>query len=184
MPIPAGYTSGQIVQAVPTGINSALVLVGSASPSAAATVSIDNCFTSTYDNYLVVSRLSRTSAGGINLRFRVGGVDATGANYNYQAVQAGANSTGAGATFSTGRTSGLAVGDSGGVDNNSASITITSPALATPTNATSTTSYLNGTVIAIIGSYHSLSTAYDGITVFPTAGTITGEIRVYGYANS
>jgi hypothetical protein len=166
------------------GVSPGLVLVGSASPSAAGTVSIDNCFTSTYDNYLVVSRLSRTNAGNINLRYRVGGVDATGANYNNQAVQAGANSASAGAAFSTGQTSAVAIGDSGGVDNNSASITITSPALATPTNAMSTNSYLNGTVIAITGSYHSLSTAYDGITFFPAAGTITGTIRVYGYANS
>jgi hypothetical protein len=168
----------------PVGIAPGLVCVGSANPSAAATVSIDNCFSSTYDNYLVVSRLSRTDAGNINLRYRVSGVDATGANYNNQAVQAGANSASAGGSFSTGQTSAIAIGDSGGVDNNSASITITSPALATPTNAMSTNSYLNGTVIAITGSYHSLSTAYDGITIFPAAGTITGNIRVYGYANS
>ena len=31
---------------------------------------------------------------------------------------------------------------------------------------------------------HSLATAYDGMTIYPPSGTITGSVRVYGYRNS
>ena len=62
MPIPAGYTSGQIVQAVPTGINSAFVYLAGASFTAQSTVGMPaGTFTSTYKNYqveLVVTSVS------------------------------------------------------------------------------------------------------------------------------
>ena len=51
MGIPSGYTSAQVVQAVPTGINSALVYVAGGTMSAVASVTVDTCFTATYDEY-------------------------------------------------------------------------------------------------------------------------------------
>ena len=55
MGIPSGYTSGQVVQAVPTGINSALVFITGATFSAVTSVSLPtSTFSSTYQNYLVI----------------------------------------------------------------------------------------------------------------------------------
>ena len=34
------------------------------------------------------------------------------------------------------------------------------------------------------GGVHAVATSYDGITIFPSSGTITGNIRIYGIANS
>jgi len=53
MGIPAGYTSGQVVQAVPTGINSAFVYLGGTTGSASASINVDSVFSATYTNYLV-----------------------------------------------------------------------------------------------------------------------------------
>jgi hypothetical protein len=33
-------------------------------------------------------------------------------------------------------------------------------------------------------NYHSTAAAYDGFTLFPASGNITGNVRVYGYQNS
>jgi len=78
MPIPAGYTSGQIVQAVPTGINSALVLIAKTSFTTTATWTLDNIFSATYDNYridMVWTQLTSTANYGV-FQMRVGGVAA------------------------------------------------------------------------------------------------------------
>ena len=46
MGVPSGYTSGQVVQAVPTGINSALVcVVAETAFSAVGTINVNNCYT-------------------------------------------------------------------------------------------------------------------------------------------
>jgi hypothetical protein len=167
---------------VSVGVSPGLVFVGSASPSAVASVSINNCFSATYDNYLVVMRLSRTSAGAVNARYRVSGADASGANYNAQ-YNFGSGGT-AGANNNTGQTSATVIGDAGGADVSFITMSISSPAIATPTILINSGGYASSTVSWTNTAYHSLSTAYDGITFFPAAGTITGSIRVYGYANS
>ena len=33
-------------------------------------------------------------------------------------------------------------------------------------------------------NYHSLTTAYDGITIYPASGNITGTIAIFGYRNA
>ena len=39
----------------------------------------------------------------------------------------------------------------------------------------------NGAEILDRATTHSLSTSYDGITIYPTANAITGTIHVFGY---
>jgi hypothetical protein len=56
------YTSSQVVQAVPTGINSALVRIASGNLSGASTV-FSNAFSSAYDNYIItISNLVRAAS--------------------------------------------------------------------------------------------------------------------------
>ena len=64
MGIPSGYTSAQVVQAVPTGINSALVRISTTTVSAQNTVTLSNVFSSTYHSYMfTISNLSGSDAG-------------------------------------------------------------------------------------------------------------------------
>jgi hypothetical protein len=166
----------------PVGVAPGLVFIASAAPSAVGSVSINNCFSATYQNYLVIFRLDRSAAGQLGARYRVGGVDASGANYNSQIVFAAG--TGAGGITNTAQTSATILGDAGGGDTNMGMFVVSNPAAAVPTYFTSNASYAGSTVALAGSAYHSVSTAYDGITFFPAAGTITGTIRVYGYANS
>jgi hypothetical protein len=34
------------------------------------------------------------------------------------------------------------------------------------------------------GGYHTVVSAFDGFTIYPTSGNVTGTVRVYGYRNS
>jgi hypothetical protein len=76
------YTSSQVVQAVPTGINSALVFITSGSFSAVSQGTVTACFSSTYENYRVI--LNCTTWGGDNyLIFGAGGTISTASNTDY-----------------------------------------------------------------------------------------------------
>lgn len=149
--------------------------------SAASTVSVNNCFTSTYQNYRIV--LFTTTATGtvtINYRMRVGGVDDTSANYHSQYVDASSTTVSGArsASQTTGSIAGSATTTGWGV------IDILRPAEAATTRLVSQTALGESALtLTLYSSAHTVSTAYDGITIYPASSTITGTVRVYGYIN-
>lgn len=196
-----GTTSGSVTLAAPaTGSDVTLTLPGSAGTaalttdtglafitsstfSAASTVNINNCFTSTYDNYRIVLRCTSSSNFEINMRMRLSGTDNTSANCAYQDLQI-ANTTVTASRFS-GLTSMFVASLS--TSNNVISLDLFDPAIAAPTtyhvlggraaNATTVESRF------IVGG-HNVSTAYDGLSLLTSSGTISGTARIYGYRNS
>jgi hypothetical protein len=185
MPIPAGYTSGQIVQAVPTGINSALVLVKAETAfTTASSVTADNVFTSAYTNYLLNLTIESSSAELVLLyKNRVGGVSAS-TDYNAQRVTFSSTTTDAARL--TAQTS-YRLGQARTVRSFFA-LNIESPQLATQTNFFSNGIYNDNaatspTLILNTGN-HSTATAYDGLEILTSTGTITGFYSVYGYTKA
>jgi hypothetical protein len=177
------YTSSQIVQAVPTGINSALVLISSTTiGTTVSSVTVSSAFSATYDNYVVI----------------VTGGTATNA-FNYLTMQLGATTTGYyfGGYYSDYSSLNLvAVRQSNGsswrvgVHNTSTPLTafveLLQPNVATETrfNARFSDTGASGTGQAVSG-FVSGSTQYTAFTISTTSGTMTGgTIRVYGYTNS
>lgn len=147
--------------------------------SAATSLSLNGVFTSAYDDYMVVSRNVSSGADAIiGGRFRLSGTDASGTNYTAQAIFVNDTVVGAARAlqsfFQAGRTaSSLRSG---------VTYYLYGPALAQPTATRSVTvSALNSGVINDTACTHSISTAYDGLTVFPESGNFTGMITVYGY---
>jgi hypothetical protein len=189
MPIPAGYTSAQIVQAVPTGINSALVCVKAETAfTTSAAVNVDNVFTSTYTNYLVHFSLASSATNDIGLfaRLRASGTDTSSANYYYGvsgATQAAGAVTGGGSTSTY-----FGLGDIGNIFTLS-QLTFGSPQVAARTTlfassleaATNTTGNRG---IQTFGGFLDVATQYDGFTLYPSSGTITGSYIVYGYSKA
>jgi hypothetical protein len=160
-----------------------LVYVAGTAFSAVSSVSVNNCFTSTYDNYrVVVEMLAAAGAPNVSFRLRVGGSDDTGANYAYQYIYGtGASAIAArgtaqtGGWFYTANTAYRAIG----------SYDISAPAIARQTSMVGVSVYAAGTVELITwANNHNQSTAYDGITIYPASSTITGTVRIYGYRNS
>jgi hypothetical protein len=147
--------------------------------TAASTININGCFTSSYDNYLIVIRFKATaSAPNLQCRLRASGTDATATNYTRQYLDAlstsvaGARSTDSAFTFGFTGTS-----ESG------SHIYLYGPALAQPTAArgVNVSSY-DGASISDNANTHSLSTAYDGCTFLSSTSDFTGALCVYGLA--
>ena len=148
--------------------------------SAVSSVSLDNVFSSTYENYQVKLDFTGSVDATTDLRYRVGGVDNSDANsYKGQALRG--SSTSATAFSNSGNIGTSAVSD-GGTLRSVCTVEVFDPALAV-TTFWMNTNRTRDDMIGIFTFRHTTATAFDGFTIIPASGTITGTIRVYGYAN-
>ena len=164
---------------------SGLDLIATAALSGAS-VSINGCFTTDYDTYKVlVSHAYASSSGNLNMRFRASGTDVT-TGYNYELLQAYLNTSPYASSYTP--ESSLRLGSiyttlGQGVHTSSE---IFAPKLAQPT-AVMTQEIVTATapIIEIWHGFLNNTNAYDGLTVFPSAGTLSGgTIKIFGYRNS
>jgi hypothetical protein len=149
--------------------------------SAVSSVTVSNCFSSTYDNYFV------TISGGVASADNVGYFQVGSATTAYYASRIGIVYS-SGATDS-GRVNGGAnfaaswIHDSGSLNG---AFTLIGPNLAKKTFLY--TQLLNGNTgqsSQWYGGFLNDTTQHTGFTVGPGVGTLTGgTIRVYGYQNS
>jgi hypothetical protein len=159
-----------------------LTKITDASFSAQTSVSINNCFTSTYSNYKVLLDITtRVGNGAISLRFRAGGTD-TSNNYNFGSVLP--RTSGVSANSGNAGDNRMGIGFSN-VSPTSYNLEIFNPQIATNTNVV--IGGMGGdlsTWFSIAGGGNQNSnTVFDGLTIIADVGSITGNIRVYGYRN-
>jgi hypothetical protein len=167
------YTSSQVVQAVPTGINSGLVFIAKTTLSG-ATTTFTNVFSASYDNYLIVGSSINSSVGG-NLNMKLGSTTS-----GYAGVfQSLSNSYGAGAAGS----SSWEVAHMDTTTTQGFVLTLTSPFLALKTIGLNLNSYYSNTVY--VGAYQlNDTTSYTDFSILGPASFATGFVTVYGYVNS
>ncbi len=152
-----------------------------------ATLSFNNVFSSTYDNYRIMIDGYQPSAAlqALNFRLRVGGVDASGADYYYSFVGNYVDGTST-ATIGSAVTSGTTgiYNSTNSLNIANASIDVIRPYKAERTFFTCSGSLYNSQFGSRFGmNEHNLTTSYDGFTLFNSAsGNITKiTVRVYGY---
>ena len=174
--------------ATPATAASGLTLITKSTFSASASHSVDNCFSATYNNYLLLFKLRGSTTNQLRMRLRVSGADSTSSIYVnsgwYVAPESGSN----GAGFDNNVSSwALAATPTTDVFYTS-DFTIFNPFLAEYTQMQGIlTRYYDtasNTDVAMqtLGAWHKAATSYTGFTLFPdTSGTITGEATVYGY---
>lgn len=182
-------TNGQVLQAdstAATGLkwatistSSGLTLVASTTISAATSISVNNCFTSTYANYLLVIDVPTTTgtAGYVTLRLRASGTDTT-TNYGCQKLVA-VNTT-VSASRDTAWTSFYAYPTDPGF---AGTIELFRPNMAEKTFYKAHTGYGSDEELFLHYGQQTSSTQFDGFTLTGST-TLTGTIRVYGYQNS
>ena len=181
--IDAPAVAGTSVLTLPTGTGTiakttdqGLVHINTTTFTTQASVSINNVFTATYDNYRIVYDSTLSGNVAFNMRFRVGGTDTT-TNYSYQNSQF---STAAGISQALSQTLIQVFGASGAARFNIATEVFT-PFL---TSATGIINHYGATGISGLATgTHTASTSFDGFTIYPATGTISGSLRVYGYKN-
>jgi len=151
--------------------------------SASSTISVNGCFTSSFDNYLIMSYFdSSVVDASLNIRLRASGTDNSGTSYAYQSLNL--NNTSISGSRTT--TTSFYIGNVTSSGPSNARINFLRPALAQHTGYISEgmQPYLGNAWSYYNMGNHQVTTAYDGFTIFPSTGTVTGNLRVYGHRNS
>jgi len=180
-------TTGQILTvaagvpswATPAG-GSAMVLTKAQSFSASAAINVNDAFSATYKNYLIIINETATSGNfDTNMRLRVGGSDNTTSNYNAHGAyfQAGDSAnTSLGAINSDKWNIGNSIGVS------SYALWLHAPFASEKTGFES----LNGGKgrFKIMGGEFDATTSFDGFTILTSSNDMTGTLRVYGLVDA
>ena len=146
---------------------------------------MDDVFSSSYDQYQVVFRLTGASTTqSIYYQNRVGGANAAS---NYETMSAGFRPTNATATVASSvvGTGFLFLAGSTAADFASGDFTVFSPQKATSTHMIGDLLGIDATssYSLTLGGRHTTATAYTGFRIYPNTGTFSGTCRVYGLRN-
>lgn len=188
MPIKT-FSTGEVLTASDTNAflaNAGLVYVTGGTQSGSTALNVDNCFTSTYQNYrLVVDQINLQTAGSaIRLQFRAGGSTNATNSYNYAYRGFRANST----TYDTAAQNltfcevGVYI-DTGAVELGSFISDIFSPQLAKRTRALSSGQGFEGASGWRNGGFEFYGTnSFDGFRIsLSGSGNVSFTWAVYGY---
>lgn len=151
--------------------------------SGVSSVNIDNCFSSNYTHYLV----SQNIFGGsyCYIRLRSSGSTESGANYRNQYIYFD------GTLVAGGRATGATYWDNQAGYTDAGGAIMTEIWFSNPYESVRTTVYtetagvLTGNLVGYtqVGA-HDLSNSYDGFTIVPGGGTLTGSVSVFGLVKS
>lgn len=173
-----GVAAGALSLVTPTSIansgGSSSLSGGKVTFTTVNSISLNGIFTSTYDNYRILVTQNGSTGAEIRIRMRAAGTDLTSGSYYYDANEAGPTSAAAffAASYCAGASSYCDL-DYG----------VRSPFLSQRTRFDGFGHRDDGNVNART-AWVDNTTSYDGITIYPQSGTITGIARVYGYQNS
>lgn len=140
----------------------------------------DSVFTTEYSRYLLKTSISLSNtAATLQVQFRTTGANNTTSNYVHQ------NTAFTTSTFydrnTTATTSSL-VAQNVGAQGWDIDFTIWHPASSTQSTRIVLTGGVNTGSVPMIGNTaFNSTTAFDGIRIFPSAGTLTGTYCLYGY---
>lgn len=168
-----------------TPASGSFTLITSQSFTSSSAININDCFSSTYNQYKIIVKYTGADSGtrDARLRLRVSGADASGADYSYGSFgrrDNGNDFTTSGASqnqFDFGRANSNAA--------NYSSFEIITPFQTAPTviyggyaGHDGTTAFFN-----TLGGRHALSTSYTGCSIIALVGNLSGTYYVYGMSN-
>jgi hypothetical protein len=165
------------VDGLPSG---GLVHINTTSFTAVASQSLDNVFTSTYDNYRLFADFSASTNIDITLRFRASGSDNSTSNYTSQLLFG--NGSSASAERLTGQTSSRIGGATSGT-RFTIDFSITNPNLAELKllGGFAHNRYGgNGIIVSLLANGFNATTVFDGLSLICSTGNITGSISIFG----
>ena len=169
------FTTGEVLTASDTNTylaNSGLVYITSATiGTAVSSVTVSNCFSSTYDNYKIVA-YGGTGSALQAMTFKLGA-----STVSYYSVLTLSTYAGVQTILGASNTNGwIYSGESG--NSQTLNMDVLGPNIAKMTQFSA--QYI-GSIYGVTGGYHDVATAYTGFTL-SVAGTMTGgTITVYGY---
>ena len=191
----AGLSAGALVvpvspASVSVGSGSATVSGnGQISFSGASSVSVNNCFTATYNNYRIIFNPTASvgTDSSLNFRYRAGGSDISTATYGSQRIVSFGTNTVSSANLTGNTMHPLSLITASYADVYYSVIEVHNPFLSRKkvfrTDINSLGSGGPTFYLETHGGYNDTVTSFDGFSIFTGGTSITGTIRVYGYAN-
>lgn len=161
------------------GTGGGLAHITTSTFTGSSAVNIDNCFTSTYANYRILFQ-AICSAGNptVTVRMRAASSDNTAASYTRRGYYGGVTAANVNTTGATSWSMAVLSTTSPGL----IGMDLYSPALTAYTLYQASVYDSTGYGIFIQGE-HQVSSPFDGFSLTPASGTMTGTVRVYGYIN-
>jgi hypothetical protein len=171
--------------ATPSTGSTGLTLINTTSFSGVSSVSLANdSFTSTYDNYKLILKITSTSVGNIYIsgRLRASGSDNTNSNYTSQfyvisQTSASVGNDQAGSASGSWARFGYSANTS---DPSYTQYDIFNPKLSARTSYSGTITG-NAPENWLASGLFNTTTSFDSLSFFPSSGTITGSYSLYGY---
>jgi hypothetical protein len=153
-----------------------LTLITATTATAVSSLSVNGCFTSTYDSYFIL--LHGTGTGDLEMRMRASGTDETSTDYRRGRYFLGVNI--GGVPFASAANESRTALTIGNLSANEGSMYVD---LSNPFRAVNTTmvAHATGTLLQTIGGSLLTSGSFDGFTLLATSFTLS--IKVYGYRN-
>lgn len=154
--------------------------------SASTTVSINSVFNSSYENYRFVISFQPSATCTLHIRMRAGGLDTAGTLYTYRCTEWGSEGSGTARQAQGTSMAQLATYTAAASRKTTFTFDIKAPYVAEATVAewTGLVSWTNATnaIFHSTGVMNLVdSVLYDGLTVYPSTGNLTGSLKVYGY---
>jgi hypothetical protein len=146
-------------------------------------INVNDCFSANFNNYFVTINLLGSTDAGLSCRLRVSGSDNSTSNYDSVQIAGVSNTVGSNTTASATSWSRY-----GNTSNNDAFIT---GYFSDPFNSKRTTfqtfqsGYITSgnSMLKIFAGIFNATTSFTGFTIFPSTGTITATINVFGVKN-
>jgi hypothetical protein len=169
-----------------TGGSGSISATGAVSFTSASTISLNDVFNTTYDNYKILMNFTSSAQAAINMRLRVSGSDNSTSNYHNHWQQTSTSETAYTGANEVSQTSFRVSSSSGTTSIKSLSFDFFAPFLSDRTmylglqnfsNANKGNGYAGGVQQ---GAFND-STSFTGFTLISNSGTLTGTISIYGY---
>jgi hypothetical protein len=158
-------------------------LVTNAAFTGVSAVSVNNVFTSDYENYRLVIKVDASSTSqNVAFRFRASGTDSS-ASYYFSGLASQANAAATDYFTRSFNASSATIALTFGTGHRYTDLNLYGPQLARATYFTGSYTDSNSFQGYMVGGGHNVATAYDGFSLFAGAGspaTIGGEYWVYG----
>jgi hypothetical protein len=168
-------------------LSAGLELLSGNTISGSSGVTVDNVFTSTYTNYKVIISWNASHSGTSSCKIilRAGGNNDTNSKYTSGVRTFRINSDNEFETRNDVQSSGW---DLAGIDATqtgnqlSRELTIYSPQVSKRTgfSGTGLTDEVTNQQMMYLGGAFEDTTSFDGITIKPAAGTVSGQVNIYG----
>ena len=187
MGVPSGYTSAQVVQAVPVVTSSGMTLIQAATTTTAASVTVSNIFSATYSLYKIFITITSGTTGRNQLRFTTSGTPNTSSLYSFS--YGGTDGTAGYTESSSGTPQDKGVFQQNNNGNGFTELTVSNPFQSAVTRSVFNSHAFYGgapTQYAVSGGIlFNDTTSFDGIHLFnQNANTFTYTTTVYGLAIS